>query len=318
MKIIAVEEHVFPRGLAAAAELDLGPRAGRRAAALDDVGADRLRIMDEAGVDVQVLSAALGNIIQSLEPQRSVQFSRMLNDRLTDAVAAHPTRFQAFATLPMSAPDEAADELGRAVQELGHVGAMIHGQTNGAFLDDPSVRPVLGAAERLGVPLYLHPAPPPPAVRDAYFSGLPPDIALGLSTAGWGWHAECGMHVLRMVVNGVFERFPDLQVVIGHMGENLPFSLARSQEMMSSALVGTSIGIAETVLRHVHITTCGYHTEAPLQCALTVFGAERIMFSVDHPFGDSSRATAFLRSATISPSERDKIAHGNAERLLGL
>ncbi len=318
MKIIAVEEHMFPRDVATAAELDLGPRAGRRADALDDVGDGRLRLMDEAGVDVQVLSAALGNVIQSLEPERSVRFSRMLNDRLTEAVAAHPTRFRAFASLPMSAPRQAADELRRAVEEHGHLGAMIHGQTNGTFLDDPSVRPVLGAAEQLGVPIYLHPAPPPPAVRDAYFSGLDPDIALGLATAGWGWHAECGMHVLRMVVGGVFERFPNLQVIVGHMGENLPFSLTRSQEMMSAPLEDTSIGITDTVLGHVHITTCGYHTEPPLACALKVFGVDRIMFSIDHPFGDSSRATDFLCATPLSSSDREKISHGNAERLLRL
>ena len=309
---------MFPRDVATAAELDLGPRAGRRAYALDEVGADRIRIMDEAGVDIQVLSAALGNVIQSLEPERSVRFSRMLNDRLTQAVAAHPTRFRAFASLPMSAPRQAAEELRRAVVQDGHLGAMIHGQTNGTFLDDPSVRPVLGAAEQLGVPIYLHPAPPPPAVRDAYFSGLESDIALGLATAGWGWHAECGMHLLRMVVGGVFERFPGLQVILGHMGENLPFSLARSEEMMSAPLEGTAIKIIDTVLGHVHITTCGYHTEAPLACALRVFGADRIMFSVDHPFGGSSRATDFLHTAPLSPAERDKISHGNAERLLRL
>ncbi len=318
MRIIAVEEHMFPRDVAAAAGLDLGPRAERRADALDELGAERLRIMDEAGVDIQVLSAALGGVIQSLEPERAVEFSRMLNDRLTDAVATHPTRFKAFASLPMSAPQRAVGELRRAVEDLGHVGAMIHGQTNGVFLDDPSVRPILGAAEQLGVPIYLHPARPPPAVREAYFSGLEPDIALGLATAGWGWHAECGMHVLRMVVGGVFEDLPNLQVIVGHMGENLPFSLTRSEEMMGAALEGTSIGITETVLGHVHITTCGYHTEAPLACALTVFGADRMMFSIDHPFGDSARATAFLRSAPVSSDERDKIAHGNAERLLRL
>lgn len=318
MKIVAVEEHMFPRGLAAEAGLDLGPRAGRHADALDDVGAGRLRIMDEAGIDVQILSAALGNLVQSLEPERSVTFSRRLNDRLASAVAAHPTRFGAFAALPMSAPREAADELRRAVGELGHVGAMIHGQTRGVFLDDRSVRPVLAAASELGVPIYLHPAPPPPAVEQAYFSGLPPAIALGLATAGWGWHAECGMHVLRMVVGGVFEDLPELQVIIGHMGENLPFSLARSDAMMGSALEGTGIEIAGTVLAHVHITTCGYHTEAPLHCALSVFGPERIMFSVDHPFGDSTHAAAFLRRAVIGSADRERIAHGNAERLLRL
>ena len=161
MRIIAIEEHMFPRELVAAAGLDLGPRADLRADELDDCGAARLRMMDEAGVDMQILSLALGNTIQELEPERSVTFSRTINDRLAQIVAADPQRFRAFASLPMSAPDRAADELDRAVQDLGHVGAMIYGQTGGKFLDDPSVRPVLAAAERLSVPIYLHPAPPP-------------------------------------------------------------------------------------------------------------------------------------------------------------
>jgi uncharacterized protein len=318
MRVIAIEEHMFPRDLVAAAGLDLGPRAGLRADELDDCGAARLAMMDAAGVDMQILSLALGNTIQELAPERSVMFAQTINDRLAEIVAAHPQRFGAFAALPMSAPEQAAEELERAVADLGHLGAMIYGQTRGVFVDDPSVRPVLAAAERLSVPIYLHPAPPPAAVAEAYFSGLAPDRSLALATAGWGWHAECGMHVLRMVLGGVFERFPSLQIIVGHMGENLPFSLHRADEMIGAAMRNASSGVAETVLRHVHISTCGYHTDAPLQCALDVFGADRIMFSVDHPFGHSARATAFLRDASVSPADRDKIAHANAERLLRL
>ncbi|HLH66973.1 MAG TPA: amidohydrolase family protein [Solirubrobacteraceae bacterium] len=318
LRIIAVEEHAFPRDLAAAAGVDLGPRAARVADALDDLGEGRLAIMDEAGIDVQVLSGGLGGVLQGLEAHRAVECCRALNDRLAAAVTAHPNRFRALATLPMCSPEDAAQELRRSVEELGHVGAMIHGQTHGVFLDDPSVRPVLAEAERLDVPIYLHPAPPPPAVREAYFSGLSPAIALGLATAGWGWHAECGMHVLRMVVAGVFQRFPGLQVIVGHMGENLPFSLVRSDEMMRQALDAGSDGVAQTVLRHVHISTCGYHTEPPLRCALSVFGPERIMFSVDHPFGDSRSAADFLRDVPLEREVREDIAHRNAERLLRL
>ncbi len=309
---------MFPRDLASAAGIDLGPRGGLRAQELDDCSAARLAMMDEAGVDMQILSLALGNLVQALEPERSVTLSQTINERLAEIVATHPRRFAAFATLPMSAPDQAAYELERAVGDLGHVGAMIHGQTGGTFLDDPSVRPVLAAAQRLSVPIYLHPAPPPRAVADAYFSGLAPDRSIALATAGWGWHAECGMHVLRMVLGGVFERFPALQIIVGHMGENLPFSLQRADEMIAPALRDAPSGVAETVLRHVHVSTCGYHTDAPLRCALDVFGADRIMFSVDHPFGRSAHATAFLRDAPMSPADRDKIAYANAERLLGV
>jgi len=310
MRVIAIEEHMFPRELLSAAGIDLGPRGGRRVDELDDCGAGRLAMMDEAGVDMQVLSLALGHTIQQLEPEQSVTFARMANDRLAEIVAAHPQRFAAFATLPMTAPEQAADEFERAVGQLGHVGAMVHGPTHGVFLDDPSVGPVLATAERLSVPLYLHPAPPPKAVAEAYFSGLAPGLSIALATAGWGWHAECGMHVLRMVLGGVFERFPGLQLIAGHMGENLPFSLARADAMIGG-------DVAETVLRHVSISTCGYHTDAPLRCALDVFGVDRVMFSIDHPFSASAPATAFLRSAPVSDADREKIAHGNAERLLG-
>ncbi len=316
MRIIALEEHTFPRDILEHAGLDLGGRAGARAAELDDLGEGRLRTMDDAGVHVQVLSA-LAWIVQALDSPPALEVSRALNDRMAATVAAHPDRFRAFATLPMSDPEAAAVELRRTVDDLGFVGAMIHGQTRGVFLDHPSVEPLLACAERLDVPIYLHPAPPPPAVYDAYYRGLEPDVSAVLSTSGWGWHAECGMHVLRMVVSGVFERHPALRIIVGHMGEMLPFSLARADDMMSPVLK-RQLSVAETVQRNVYLTTSAYTTAAPLQCALTVFGADRIMFAVDHPFADSAKNTAFLRTVPLSPMDRHKIAHRNAERLLGL
>lgn len=317
VKIIALEEHTFPRDILRAAGLDLGSRASRKADELNDLGEGRLRTMDAAGVDLQVLSA-LAHVVQQLEPARAAEVSCALNDSMAATVTAHPGRFRAFATLPMSAPEQAVSEFRRAVDGLGFLGAMIHGQTNGVFLDHSSVEPVLACAERLGVPIYLHPAPPPPAVQEAYYSGLQPDLAAALATAGWGWHAECGMHVLRMIVAGVFERHPALQVIVGHMGEGLPFSLARADDMLSPLINPHAASVAETVQRNVYITTSAYTTIAPLQCALTVLGADRILFSVDHPFADSAQATTFLLAAPLSPGDREKIAHGNAERVLGL
>lgn len=283
---------------------------------LDDLGAGRLDTMDAAGIDIQVLSA-LSWDVQALEPVRSLELSRQLNQRMAETVVAHPGRFAAFAALPMSEPAAAAVELRRCVEDLGFVGAMIHGQTNGVFLDDPGNDPILAIAEALQVPLYLHPAPPPQAVAAAYFSDLEPAVAGALATAAWGWHAECGLHVLRMVANGVFERFPGLQLLVGHMGEMLPFSLARADERLSPLLPRTR-AVADTLHTNLLVTTSGYTTTAPLQCALTVFGADRILFSVDHPFADSAAATAWLANTPLSPGDREKIAHGNAERLLRL
>ncbi|WP_029144796.1 amidohydrolase family protein [Microbacterium luticocti] len=317
MKIIALEEHMFPRDILHAEGLSFSPRARAKLPDLDEVGDARLRIMDAAGIDVQVLSA-LGWIVQELEPARSVAISCALNDRLADAVAAHPDRFRAFASLPMTDPARAADELTRCVKERGFVGAMIHGQTNGVFLDDPSVRPVLTTAARLGVPIYLHPAPPPPALRQIYYSGLEPAAAECLSTSGWGWHSETGMHVLRMVVAGVFEELPDLTIIVGHMGEGLPFHIDRIEDMLGPVVRGHALTVAETLRRNVALTTSGYVSDAPLRCAIETFGVDRLMFSVDHPFADSARATAHLRSAPVSDEDRQKIAHRNAEALLGL
>jgi len=315
MKIIAIEEHMLPHDIMASAGIDLGLRAGKRAAALDDLGEGRLAVMDDAGIDVQVLSA-LSYFVQGFEPATSGPIHRQLNDRMAAAVSDHPDRFRAFAALPMTDTAASVDELTRCVQELGFLGAMIHGQTNGMFLDHPSVRPILAAAARLDVPIYLHPAPAPIAVQETYFSGLAPEVAACLSTSGWGWHAECGMHVLRMVAAGVFEELPDLKVIVGHMGEGLPFHLDRIESMLNPVVTGHELSVAETLRRNLYLTTSGYNFDAPLLCALAVFGVDHVMFSVDHPFGDSSQATTYLQSAPVSAGDLEKIAHGNAESLL--
>ena len=317
MKVIAIEEHMFPRDILDDADLDLGMRASTRAAQLNDLAEGRLQVMDMAGVDMQVLSA-LGSIVQDLPPEQSVLRSSQLNARLAETITNYPDRFRAFASLPMTDPRTAVDELTRCVEELGFVGAMIHGQTHGIFLDHPSVQPILERACRLDVPIYLHPAPPPPSVMDAYFSGLDPAVAACLSTSGWGWHAECGMHVLRMVVAGVFEQLPELKIIAGHMGEGIPFHLARIEDMLTPVVKGQSLTVAETLRRNLYLTTSGYDSAAPLQCAMETFGVDRILFSVDHPFADSARATSFLRGAALPEADREKIAHINAEALLRL
>ena len=317
MKVIAIEEHMLPRDIVESAGIDLGLRAGNRAAALDDLGEGRLRVMDEAGIDIQVLSA-LGYFVQDLPAAQSAEVSRQLNDRLASVVESHPERFRAFASLPVSDASASVDELTRSVEELGFVGAMIHGQTHGVFLDHPSVRPILAAAERLDVPIYLHPAPPPAAVVETYYEGLDPAVAACLSTSGWGWHSETAMHVLRMVASGVFEQLPDLKLIVGHMGEGLPFHLDRIENMLTPVIKGNSLTVAETLRRNLHLTTSGYNSDAPLVCALSAFGVDRVMFSVDHPFADSAKATAYLEKAPVSASDLEKIAHGNAEALLGI
>ncbi len=314
MRTVALEEHFLPHDLARIG-FPQGTPIGGIDAELDDVGEGRLALMDAAGVDVQVISL-VGQGVQQLPAVEAVAVARDANDRAAAAVAAHPDRFAAFGVLPLSDPEASAVEL-RRCRDLGFVGVMIHGLTHGLFLDDPSMAPVLAAADELGVPVYLHPSPPPSPVRQAYYSGLEPAVATALATGAWGWHAECGLHVLRLVATGTFDRYPDLRLIVGHMGENLPFSLARAEWRLGFAVSGSRT-VTQTVLDHVLITTSGYFTDPPLHCALEVFGPERILFAVDHPFSDSRRGTEFLATAAVDDATREAIAHGNAERLLGL
>ncbi|HVB97832.1 MAG TPA: amidohydrolase family protein [Candidatus Dormibacteraeota bacterium] len=321
MRTIALEEHITtPALLEAFTAGTLGaPSEYVRTiqAKLLDLGAGRLADMDADGIDVQVLSLAVAEL-DRLEPATATSLVREANDLMAAAVRAHPTRLAAFAAIHLRQPEKAATELERCIRILGFKGALVNGTSEGLFLDDPRFTPFWEAAHSLAVPVYLHPAPPPDPVRQAYFSGLPGDLAFFLSTAAWGWHAETGLHVLRLIVSGLFDRFPGLQVIIGHMGENLPFSLARADTILARSRSPLQRRVAEYAFQHLHLTTSGYFTLPPLLCALQVFGADRILFSVDYPYSRNAQGRAFLDALPLSPADLNKIAHANAERLLKL
>jgi predicted TIM-barrel fold metal-dependent hydrolase len=312
MTLIALEEHVLPADL-----IDqVWPTAmGAEAlsAKLADVDEQRLRAMDDAGIDVQVLSVVAPGS-QQVPTEAAAELRRALNDRCADVIAAHPDRFNAFATLPTQDPGAAIVEAKRAITELGLCGVVINGHTKGQFLDAPEFDELLSAIEELDAPIYLHPTYPPQQVAEVYFSGLPEQTGRALATAAWGWHAETGLHVLRMAAGGVFTRHPNLQIVVG---ENLPFSLMRADAVLGKADPDAP-SVAAVIREHVHITICGYTTMPPLLCALQVFGADRIMFSSDYPFGDPVEHSKFLADAPISPADRDKIAYRNAQQLFPL
>ena len=321
MKTIALEEHVGTPKIAAAVRATgkvLARKTPERVVEkLKDVGEGRLADMDAAGIDVQVLSAT-GVGLDKLDRKTGTILARESNDALAEIVRTRPDRFAAFALLAMQDPEGAAAELERCVVRLGFKGALISGTINDRFLDDPVFAPVLAQAEKLDVPLYLHPAPPPEAVYKAYFSGLPEGIAGSLATSAWGWHVETGLHSLRMVAAGVFDRFPNLQIIIGHMGENLPFSLARADERLAPFTTHLQRRVKDYFLMNFHITTSAYFTLPPLLCALMVFGVDRILFSVDYPFASNAPARTLLETAPLSTADLEKIAHLNAERLLKL
>ncbi len=320
MRIIALEEHITTPDIAAAARMPGTPASDylrSLGAKLLDVGDGRIADMDAAGIDLQVLSLS-ANTVDRLDSDAANALVRDANDRMAAAVQAHPGRFAAFATVALHEPEKAAAELERAVRQLGAKGLMLSGTFNGRFLDDPRFSPVFEAAQALDVPVYLHPAPPPPAVMEAYYSGLPGALGFFLATSGWGWHVETGMHSLRMIVTGLFDRFPRLKMIIGHMGENLPFSIARAEMAMGRGNPSLQRRISEYFCDNFWITTSGYFTNPPFLCALQVVGIDRILFSVDYPFSSNDQGRKFLDGLSISPDDMAKLTHRNAENLLKL
>jgi uncharacterized protein len=320
MRVIALEEHFWTPATAEAIGALRNPDAGPDSPLgrdLADLGERRLAAMDAAGIDLQVISHTTPGV-QHLDAASAIPLAREANDVLAAAVREHPGRFAGFATLPTSDPVAAADELSRAVQQLGFLGAMVNGHTVGRFLDDPAFAPLLERFERLDVPLYLHPNEPVPAVRSAYYEGFAPTVSWFLSAAAWGWHAETALHVLRMVVGGVFDRHPRLRVIVGHMGEMLPFMLQRIDDNLPPHVTGLDRLPSQYVLDHVVITTSGLFSLPPLRCALDVFGLERVLFSVDWPYAPNEEGRRLLDEAPLDANELERFAHGNAERVLGL
>ena len=296
MKTITLEEHFVTEEFlkATGAFAEGSPMAALRPKLLD-VGAGRVAAMDAGGVDMQVLSlAAIG--VDKLGRANGTALMRDVNDELAAAVRAHPERLGGWATLELKDPDGAAKEFRRCVEELGFKGALVDGTVDGEFLDAAKFEPVWEAADALGVPVYLHPAPPPAKVMDVYYTGLPGEAGEMLSIAGWGWHAETALHTLRLIVAGVFDRRPGVQLIIGHMGEMLPMALARSSAILSRT-AKLRQPVAEYFRTNVHVTTSGYFTQPPLRCALEVVGIDRLMYSVDYPFSATTQGQAFLEDA---------------------
>jgi uncharacterized protein len=323
MRTIALEEHFWTPELAVPPGTGIlarpsGPDLDAR---LRDLGDGRIADMDAAGIDMQVVSHVQPGP-QGIIPNGSgPSLATKLNDDLAAAVARYPGRLAGFAALPTASPEEAGDELERCVRDLSFVGGLVNSTlgTDGAFLDDPRFDALLGRFEELDVPLYLHPAPPPDSMREALYGGLHPAVTAALATSSWGWHAEAGLHALRMVMAGVFDRHPGLKLIIGHCGEMIPFMLARIDDMMPPlSITGLSGLPSEYFLRHVWVTTSGMFSLPPVMCAISVFGTDRVLFSVDYPFGPNAAGRAMLDQLPVSPADKARIAGENAERLLRL
>jgi predicted TIM-barrel fold metal-dependent hydrolase len=310
--VIAIEEHYSDAELTA---LFTGLDAAGAPALfkkLEDVGEARLKDMDDAGIDIQVLSHSAPSL-QKVSTG-AVELARRVNDRLAAIVATQPTRYAGFAALPTSDPQAAADELARCVEQLGFKGTMIHGLAHGQFIDDARYWPIFARAEALGVPIYLHPSMPHAEVIDAYYKEYAKDYPV-LLRAAWGFTVETATLAIRLVLSGVFEQHPKLQFVLGHLGEGLPFLLWRINNGL--ARPGQKpVQFRDIFSSHFSITTSGFFSDPALLLCVQEIGIDRILFAVDYPFEANAPGPAWLARVPLCDEDKAKIASGNARRLL--
>ena len=326
MRLIAIEEHILPadvRDAWAAAPPPHDPVSaiadgGENGARLADLGDGRLALMDEQGIDVQVLSLTTPGL-HNLEPAPAVEMAQRVNDLIAEACARRPDRFQGFASLPTSDPQAAPRELERAVRELGLKGALLCGRTRGQHLDHLELRPMLAKAAELRVPIFIHPQAPLPAVRDAIYSGLSERADLALAAFGLGWHYEAGLQWMRLAAAGVFDELPELQIILGHWGEVVLFYLERTSAVFDRALE-LQYSLIEYARRNLFATGSGMWSNTYLQRCLEIVGPDRLLFSTDFPYqyrpGGAPRR--FIEEASLGPVHREALAHGNWDRLTAL
>ena len=314
--VVALEEHFQDPELGAT----YGPLDANRAPALvqrlEDLGEGRIREMDETGIDLQVLSHSAPAVQKITDAEAAVRLARRANDRLAAAVRAHPDRFAGFAVLPTPDPKAAADELERAVTQLGFKGAMIHGLTNGRFHDEKPFWPIFERAQALDVPIYFHPSVPVQPVIDAYYGTYLKEVP-GILRAAWGFTVETATQGVRLVLSGVFDAYPRLQVILGHLGEGLPFYAWRINMALERDWKG-SRSFRDAFCAHFHVTTSGFWSDPALLCTIQELGLDRIMFSVDYPFAPNKAATDWLHRVPLCAEDRAKLAGGNARKLLKL
>lgn len=324
MQLIGIEEHFLTAAVRdawdaiglSAVDPSVAFHSGVIERRLLDLVDERLALMDEAGLDVQVLSLTTP-ALHDLGPE-SVDLARRTNDGLAEVIARHPTRFQALAALPVAAPEEAALELERCVRTLGFKGTMLCGRVGDRNLDDPIFVPILRCAEAVGAPILLHPRVPAPAVRTAYYSGLAPEVDAAFATYGLGWHYDAGIQFLRLVLAGTFDRMPGLQVILGHWGELVLFYAERLAAL--DRVAGLAQPIATYLRRNLYVTASGMFLPHYLERARAVVGGDRLLFSTDFPYQyrPGRDARRFLEHCGLDAASQAALANGNWRRLTGV
>lgn len=322
MKLIAIEEHFLTPAVRTAwagskiAQEDHGEtlHIGDIAEQLDNLGETRLSHMDESGIDIQVLSLTTP-ALQIADLDNCVPLARETNDLIAATIRNHPDRFEGFATLPTTSPADAARELERCVTQLGLKGAMLCGRTGAKNMDHQDFLPMLEAAAHLKVPLFIHPQIPQKAVRESYYSGFDSQVDLAFSTFGLGWHYEAGIQFLRLILAGTFDRFPELQIILGHWGEVVLFYTERIRSL--SRVTKLQRPVVEYMQSNLYVTASGMFSPGYLERAKEIVGSDRILFSQDYPYQYRPGGTArkFVEELSLSQEEKEKFAHANWEKL---
>jgi len=312
--VVTLEEHYWDAELVA----HFAGRDGKRISAvqerLEDLGELRLKEMDEAGIDVQVLSHGAPGA-QKLNPDIAARLARETNDRLHAVIRNNPKRFAGLATLPTVDPKAAADELERTVTQLGFKGAMVHGLTGGEkFIDDRQFWEIFARAETLDVPIYIHPAFPHAAVTESYYQDYAAKFPEVLGPA-LGFTVEAAVQAVRLVLSGVFDAHPRLKIILGHLGEGLPFLLWRINQALSRP-GNAGMSFRDLFCEHFYLTTSGNFSTPALLCSLQEVGVDRILFSVDWPFVANTLGMNWMRDLPLCREDKEKILGLNAKRLL--
>ena len=284
---------------------------GKAKEALLDFGDRRIEAMDAANIETSVLSLAGPGVQAEKNVQKAVTLAHKVNDYLAEQMARQ-SRFGGLAHLPMQDPTAAADELERCIKELGMQGAMVNGQTGGTYLDDDRYAPFWERASDLGVVVYIHPNNPPERV---HMYNDHPELFGPL----WSWTVETATHALRLVFSGLFDRYPNAGIILGHLGETLPYLLWRLDsrwDISNRGDMSLNMAPSEYFKRNVWVTTSGMCADAPLRCAIDMLGADRVMFSADYPFESTSEAGDWIDAAPLTDQERDMVCHGSAKSVL--
>ena len=313
IEIIAIEEHYIDKELK-----DRFYKSGsnKLESKLISLGETRLKHMDESDIDIQILSHNHPGV-QNIPDEYAVKISKDVNNRLFDLIQVAPKRFKGFATLPTQFPEKAADELERAVKELSFCGAMIHGMPNGKFVDENYFWPVFERAQLLDVPIYLHPGLPHKLISETYYKKYLETHPMIL-TAGWGFTFETATSALRLILSGIFNHLPKLKIILGHMGEGLPFLLWRIHTSFGERAVPgiEKVDIKKIFQNNFYITTSGNFSDSALKASLMEIGIDKILFAVDYPYNESKRGVEWILNSSISQKDKEKICNLNSRKLL--